>query len=47
MEELVKIQVDPKELSRMVNVGKCLGNKLTKQLTEFLRKNQDVFAWTM
>ena len=25
-------------------VGKCLANKLTEQLAEFLKKNQDVFT---
>ena len=28
IEELVEIQVDPKEPSRVVKVGKCVGNKL-------------------
>ena len=45
-EELVKTQVDPKEPSRVVKVGKCLGRELTGKLTKFWRKNQDVFAWT-
>ena len=44
IEELVEIQVDPKEPSRVVKVGKCLDGELTEQLAEFLRKNQDMFA---
>ena len=46
IEELVEVQVDSKEPSRVVKVGKCLGRELMEQFTEFLRKNQDVFAWT-
>ena len=46
IEELVEIQIDPKEPSKVVKVGKCLGSELTKQFAEFLRKNQDVFACT-
>ena len=37
--------MDPNEPSRVVKVGMCLRSKLTKQLVNFLRKNEDVFAW--
>ena len=46
IEELVEIRMDPMEPSRVVKVGKGLSGKLTQTLTDFLRENQDVFAWT-
>ena len=46
IEELVKIQVDSKEPSRVVKVDKCLSSKLAQKLIDFLRENQDVFTWT-
>ena len=45
IEELVEVQVDPKGSSRVVKIGKCLSRELAEQLVEFLKKNQDVFAW--
>ena len=36
--------MDLKVPSRVVKIGKCLGNEMAEQLTEFLKKNQDVFA---
>ena len=42
----MEVQVDPNEPSRVVKIGKCLSNELVEQLLEFLKKNQDVFAWT-
>ena len=44
--ELVEVQVDPNEPSRVVKIGKCLKSEQAEQLVEILRKNQDVFAWT-
>ena len=35
--------MDPKEPSRVNKIVKCLGTELTKQLTMFLNKNQDMF----
>ena len=46
IEELAEIQVDPKELSRVVKIDKGLNSKLTQNLASFLHKNQDVFAGT-
>ena len=46
IKELVEVQVDPKELSRVVKIDKCLSDELAKQLVEFLKKNQDLFTWT-
>ena len=46
IEELVEVQMDPNEPSRVVKIGKCLSSKLTEQPVEFLKKNQYVFAWT-
>ena len=44
IKELLEIQVDPKEPSRVLKIGKCLGSELMEQVAEFLKKNQDVFA---
>ena len=46
VEELVDVQMDPKEPSRIIKISKGLNMELAQQLTEFLRHNQDVFAWT-
>ena len=46
MEELIEIQMDPNEHSRVVKFGKGLKGELGQQLVEFLSLNQDVFAWT-
>ena len=46
IEEVMIFQVDPKELSKVVKIGKCLRNKLAEQLVELLRKNQEIFNWT-
>ena len=42
IEELVEIQVNPKEPSRVVKVDKCLSSKRAQKLMDFLRENQDV-----
>ena len=42
--ELVDVQVDPNELSRVIKIGKGLSKELAIQLMEFLCHNQDVFA---
>ena len=34
--ELVEVQVDPYEPSRMVKIGKCLNRELAEQLVKFL-----------
>ena len=44
IEELVEVQVDPNEPSRVVKIGKNLKSELAKQLVEFLKKNLDVFT---
>ena len=46
IEELVEIQVDPKEPSRVVKVGKCLSGELAKKLANFLHVNQNILSWT-
>ena len=46
IKDLVEIQVDPNEPSLVVKIGKCLSSELEQQLVDFLRRNQDVFAWT-
>ena len=44
VEELEEISIDPETPSRVVKVGKNLGDERKKELVEFLRKNLDVFA---
>ena len=44
IEELVEIQVDPQERSRVVKIGKGLNNELSWQLIDLLCENEDVFA---
>ena len=39
IEELVEIQMNPKEQSQVVKVGKCLSRDLTQKLTDFLCEN--------
>ena len=38
--------MDPNEPRKVVKISKCLRNELAEQRVEFLKKNQDVFAWT-
>ena len=38
--------MDPKELSQVVKVGKCLSNEVVQKLAGLLSENRDVFAWT-
>ena len=45
-EELIEIQVDPNEPSRVIKISKRLKKELAQQLAEFLSLNQDVFTWT-
>ena len=44
IEELIEVQVDPSEPSRVIKIGKGLKGELGQQLMEFLCQNQDVFA---
>ena len=46
IEELIEVQVNPNEPSRVIKIGKRLQRELAQQLTEFLSQNQDVFTWT-
>ena len=45
MEELIEIQVDPNEPSRVFKIGRRLKGELAQQLVECLSLNQDMFAW--
>ena len=45
IEELIEVQVDPSEPSRVVKISKGLQGELAQQLTEFMCQNLDVFAW--
>ena len=38
--------MDLKEPNRVMKIRNCLSSELAEQLVEFLKKNQDVFAWT-
>ena len=42
-EELVDVQMDPNEPSRVIKISQGLKKELAQQLTEFLCHNQDVF----
>ena len=33
-------------MNQALKIGMCLKSELAEQLVEFLKKNQDVFAWT-
>ena len=44
VEELVNVQVDPNEPSRVIKIGKGMNKELAQQLMEFLRHNQDMFV---
>ena len=46
IEELIEVKVNPNEPSRVVKIDKGLGIEVTRQLADFLCRNQDVFAWT-
>ena len=45
IEELIKIQVDPHEPSRVVKINKGLRNELAQHLIGFISLNQDMFVW--
>ena len=45
VEDIVQIVLDPKLPDRLVGVGSLLRPDLQKELVQFLRQNQDVFAW--
>ena len=45
IEELIKVQVDPSEPSRVVKISNYLKSELAEPLVEFLKKNQDLFTW--
>ena len=46
MEELEEVSIDENDPTRGVKVGKKLKLEVKPQLVEFLRRNQDVFAWS-
>ncbi|XP_012837505.1 PREDICTED: uncharacterized protein LOC105958047 [Erythranthe guttata] len=46
MEELMVIQLCEKDASRTTRIGGGLDADMSRQLVEFLRQNQDVFAFT-
>ena len=45
IEELVDVQVDPNEPSRVIKIDKGLNKELAQQLMEFLYDNTNMFAW--
>ncbi|XP_074374265.1 uncharacterized protein LOC141714659 [Apium graveolens] len=45
-EDLVQIFLDPLDLDKVTYIGASLGKTPRDQLTKFLQKNNDVFAWT-
>ena len=46
MEELVEVMLDENALERKMLVGSLLEANEKENLVEFLRNNQDVFAWS-
>ncbi|XP_012836532.1 PREDICTED: uncharacterized protein LOC105957150 [Erythranthe guttata] len=46
MEELMVVQLCEKDASRTTRIGGGLDTDMSRQLVEFLRQNQDVFAFT-
>ena len=46
MEDLEEVSIVENELTRVVKVGKNLKMEVRAQLVEYLRRNQDVFAWS-
>ncbi|XP_012846942.1 PREDICTED: uncharacterized protein LOC105966912 [Erythranthe guttata] len=46
MEELMVVQLCKKDASRTTRIGGGLDTDMSRQLVEFLRQNQDVFAFT-
>ena len=45
-EELEEVLIDENDPTRRVKIGKKLKAEVRAQLIEFLRRNQDVFAWS-
>ena len=45
-EELEEVLIDENDPTRRVKIGKKLKAEVRVQLIEFLRRNQDVFAWS-
>ena len=46
MEELSQVPLDSKFSDRYISVGSLLEPELRENLVQFLRKNQDIFAWS-
>ena len=45
IEDLVDILMDDKEPSKVLKIGKNLPKEIRAAISEFLRKNLDIFAW--
>ena len=46
IEDIVQIDLDPRFPDRLVGIGSLLKHDLREDLVQFLRQNQDVFAWS-
>ena len=46
IEELIEINLDPKESKKKVFVGTQLMKVEKEKVTECLRRNKDIFAWS-
>ena len=44
-EDLIDLPVDDKEPSKVLKIGKNLSEDVQEVISEFLRRNLDVFAW--
>ena len=45
VEDLKEVQLEEADPTKVVKVGKHLETTIKKELVEFLRRNQEVFAW--
>ena len=46
IKDLEEVQLDEGNPTRVVKVGKIIETTTKQALVEFLRRNQDVFAWS-
>ena len=46
IEELIEINLDPKDSNKKVLVGAQLTEVERERIAEYLKKNKDIFAWS-
>lgn len=45
-EKLEKVELDNAQTNRMVSIGSSLGGSIREKLIDFLKQNEDIFAWS-